>query len=139
MDRTVTAALVVKPVESREKQIYGIYAMVPSKRAIVVKADLPLLANLAAVLLGLPAEAAVERAQETPMNESVRDAIHEILNISSTALSSESRVVFDKMVTDPVFCEGEAVEVIQSPDLTTTFQVTIAGKVAGSLRVLSRF
>lgn len=137
--REVSFSLVLKPPASKSKTIYGGYIILQQNRALVVKADLPLLGCLAGALLGLPNETAVERALETPMNESVRDAIHEILNIASTAVSTEGRVVFKNMATDLVYLEGEAMDVAQAPDLQSNYFVSIGGQAEGLFTILNRF
>ncbi len=136
--RDVKFALAPKPPVSKARVIYGVYTTVPSERAVVVKADLPMLGSLAGALLGLPDETAAERALQNPMDESVRDAMHEILNIASTALSTDGRVVFRHMAADPVYCTGEAADVLNKPDQKSNYNVTIESGSGGVLTVLSR-
>ncbi len=136
--RGVTFTLAPKPPVTKARTIYGVYGMVPSDRAIVVKADLPMLGSLAGALLGLPDDTATERALQTPMDESVRDAMHEILNIASTALSTDGRVVLKHMAADPVYCTGDAADVLNRPDQKSNYQVTIDGGSGGVFTILSR-
>jgi hypothetical protein len=52
--RKVTFAPTTIAPETKIKQMYGIYNVLPHETAIVVKADLPLLGSLAGVMVGLP-------------------------------------------------------------------------------------
>jgi hypothetical protein len=140
LGKQIAAALVPpKTPDTKVKKAYGLYTGAPSKRALVVLADLPLLASFAGLLLGLPDATAKERAEEAPMHEGVRDAIHETLNIFSTVLSVEERVIFQRFVLDRVYCDDASSKVLSSPGTTTTFNMAIAGTQAGRLSILTRF
>jgi hypothetical protein len=136
--REISFCLALNPPQSRLRQLYGVYTELPSERAVVVKTDLSLMASLAGALLGLPEETAVERAEANPMDASVRDAIHEVMNIASTALSTDHRVKLLKMTLDPVCCDGKATDVLQKPDVKSNYCVSIGGKVVGGFTILSR-
>ena len=76
--RKVTFAPTTISPETKIKQMYGIYNVLPHETAIVVKADLPLLASLAGVMVGLPDSAVKECLAKSPLEELLRDAIHEV-------------------------------------------------------------
>src|ERR1700761_8398365 len=104
--RKVTFAQTTVAPETKIKQMYGIYTVLPHETAIVVKADLPLLGSLGGVLVGLPDSTVKEHLAATPVEELLRDAIHEVLNISSTVVTNEGRAVFVKMTADPILIDG---------------------------------
>jgi hypothetical protein len=135
--RDVTLTLVMKPPPPKGRLLYGLYAILPEERALVVKAELALLARLGGALLGLPEEVSIERAQSIPMDESLRDAIHEVLNVASAALSLDHRVLFKTMTDDPLFCEGEASDLLRAAPLTSNFQVAVQGSTTGLLTILT--
>ena len=137
--RDVSFSLVLSPPESKAPQIYGTYHVLPEKTPLVVKTDLPLLAGMAGALLGFPYETALERAQEKPMGEMIRDAMHEVLNIASTGLSTGHRVVLNTMVQDTVFCDSKVLDLIRKPDLKTQFKVTLGTEVQGLFSILRQF
>ena len=137
--RDVSFAHTLHPAETKAKKIYGIYAEVLTNKAIVVKSDLPLLAILGGALLGLPGDTSLERATQTPMDEFMRDAIHELLNVGSSALSTDRRVTFTRFVMDSVLCDGDATDVLQKPDLKSSFNVSVDGQAHGTFTILSQF
>ena len=96
----------------------------PMRRAIVVKSDLPLLGSLAGVLVGLPDSAVKEHLAASPVEELLRDAMYEVLNIASAVITTEGRAVFTKMVADPTFIDGAAGKLFKKPDHRSYFNVS---------------
>ena len=114
MGRKGTFTQTVVAPETKIKQMYGIYTVLPHETAIVVKADLPLLGSLGGVLVGLPDSAIKEHLAATPVEELLRDAIHEVLNVTSTVVTTEGRAVLVKMIADPILIDGAAGKVLRS-------------------------
>ena len=137
-DRQVTFARLPGCPPSKAVPLYGTYTVLPAEHTFVVKADVPALACLASALLGMPAETAIEHALETPMDEAVRDAIHEVLNIASTALSTDGRVVFKGMTTNRKELSLNAEFAVEKPIGKPTFKVTMDGEAHGLFTILSR-
>jgi hypothetical protein len=103
-----------------------------------VKADLPLISSFAGVLVGLPDVAVKERIGTNPLDELLRDAIHEVLNIVSASIATEGRAVLTKMVTDPAYLDGVAGSVYRKPGHRSNFNVQIDGYQGGRFSVLSQ-
>lgn len=139
MGRKVCFAQGTVSVDTKTKQIYGIYNVLPQSTAVVVKADLPLLGSFAGILVGLPDATVKERLGVTPMDELLRDAIYEVLNIASTVVTNEGRAVFSKMVTDPTYIDGDAGKVFKKPDHRSYFNVTVDGYQGGKFNVFAPF
>lgn len=137
--RKVTFTQTTPAAETKVKQIYGIYRLLPGETAIVVKSDLPLLGSLAGVLVGLPDAAVKDHLAVTPVEELLRDAIHEVLNITSAVITHEGRAVFVKMVTDPMFLDGEAGKVFKKPDHRSYFNVLVDGYQGGKFTIFAPF
>ncbi len=137
--RKVTFAQTAAAPETKIKQMYGIYTVLPYEAAIVVKADLPLLGSLGGILVGLPDSVVKEHLAASPVEELLRDAIHEVLNISSTVVTNEGRAVFVKMMADPILIDGAAGLVLKKPDRRSYFNVTVDGYQGGKLTIFSQF
>lgn len=133
----VSASLVLKPSPSKLPQIYGIYSTAVTGDPMLVRADLRLLAMLGGALVGFPAETAIAHAEEKPMAESIRDAIHEVLNIASTFLSTNTRVVFKSMTLEPQFSESAVGELLANPLFKSAFNLSVGKQPAGLLTVMS--
>jgi hypothetical protein len=125
-------------IETKNEQIYGVYRVVPPETAVVVRADLKLLGSLAGVLVGLPDATVKERIKVTPIEELLRDAIHEVLNIASTVVTTQGRAIFSKMVTEPIYIDGPAGAVFKKPDHKSYFNVTVDGYEGGTFYILSQ-
>jgi hypothetical protein len=110
---------------STAKQIYGVYTVFPSEAAVVVQSDLPLVGSFAGALVGLPDSAVKEHLRATPVEELMRDAMYEVLNIASGAIATEGRTVLNKVVTDPASIDGAAANVLKKPGRKFCFSVTI--------------
>jgi hypothetical protein len=117
--------------------VYGEYAVKPDDGPLVVKADLALIASFGGALLGLPKETVLERAKQTPIEEGLRDAMHEVLNVASTPLSPSHRAVFQNFHTDQVYCSDRARDLLANPIRTDRFQVTVDGYAGGLFAVYS--
>ena len=137
--RKVTFAPTTISPETKIKQMYGIYNVLPHETAIIVKADLPLLASLAGVMVGLPDSAVKECLAKSPLEEVLRDAIHEVLNVASAALTNEGRAVFARMVTDTGLIDGVAGQLFKKPDRRTYFNVLVDGYQGGKFTVFAQF
>ena len=137
--RKVTFAPTTISPETKIKQMYGIYNVLPHETAIVVKADLPLLASLAGVMVGLPDSAVKECLAKSPLEELLRDAIHEVLNVASSALTNEGRAVFARMVTDTGLIDGVAGQLFKKPDRRTYFSVLVDGYQGGKFTLFAQF
>ncbi|RRA48137.1 hypothetical protein [Acidipila sp. EB88] len=135
--REVAFALVPKLDKPAAKPIYGTYAEVPGNQTLVVRAELAMLGTLAGYLVGLPEDTAIERASSRPMDETLRDAIHELLNIFASGLSTEHRVIFRSMTDDLLLCSGEALDVIRKPERQSNYRISADGKAKGTLSILS--
>jgi hypothetical protein len=125
--------------ESKVRQIYGIYTVMPHEVAIVVKADLLLLGSFAGALVGLPDAAVKEHLKVYPIEELMRDAILEVLNIAAASVTTEGRAVFSRMVTDPAYIDGPAEKAFKQPFRRNYFNVSIDGYQGGKFTILSDF
>lgn len=121
---------------SKAKQIYGEYILKPTGMTSVVQLDLLLLGSLGAAMLGLPAGSVAERLNP-PFDESLRDAMHEILNVTSTIVSLDSRAVFQKMNTDKTFLSQGALDTVSSPLGRSYFMVNVDGYDGGAFTILT--
>jgi hypothetical protein len=136
--RKVAFAQTTVSVDQKTKQMYGIYNVLPDNRAIVVKADLPLLGSMAGAMVGLPDSAVKERLGKTPIEEVLRDAIHEVLNVASAVITTEGRAIFTKMVPETAYIDGAAGEMFKKPDHRSYFNVTVDGYQGGKFSIFAK-
>jgi len=80
-----------------------------------------------------------ERLATVPIEECLRDAMYEVLNIASPAVSTEARVVFDKFVMDQVYVDGAAGDVLKKPHHRSFFNVAVDGYEGGRFSILAPF
>jgi hypothetical protein len=137
--RTVTFVQKPATLDSKLNQIYGIYTVLPYEIAAVIKADLRLLGSIAGALVGLPDPVVVDHLAANPMEELLRDAIYEVLNVAAATISTEGRAVFTKMVTNPTLIEGAAAETLKKPFRRSYFAVTVDGYQGGKFSIFSQF
>ncbi len=135
--RTVSFSLLPASTPEMPKPLLAVYKMMPAEDAMVVKAELPLIASFGCALLGLPNEAVKEHLQAGVPDELLRDAMHEVMNVCSTPLSVEHRAVFQGLFTDPLYCGDSAQTLLSSKPHKTSFKVTIEGYTGGSFMVFS--
>ena len=135
--RSVTFARVPPGPETKARQVYGLYTHHPAGAPIVVKSDLLLLFSCAGALVGLPDSEVQSRLSAPAIDELLRDAVYEVLNVASSALAAEGRAVLTKMVTNRSEV-GEAFEtVLAKPAFRIDFNVSVDDYEGGRFTVLS--
>jgi hypothetical protein len=134
--RKVTFAQTNPAPEAKIAQMYGVYTVLPHETTVIAKCDLPLLGSLAGLLVGLPDSAVKDHLKANPLEELMRDAIHEVLNIASAVITTEGRAIFLKMVTDGSYIDGPAGQVFKKPDRRCYFNVTVDGYQGGRFTIL---
>jgi hypothetical protein len=136
--RKVTFTLVTSGQETQARQVYGIYRRLSNEAPLVVKADLPLLGSFAGTLVGLSDTDVQSRLAGPSIEELFTDAIYEVLNVASSAITSEGRPVLSKMVTDCADIKGTAAEaIVMKPNHKIDFNVVVEGYRGGRFTVLS--
>ena len=137
--RNVTFVQTPASLDSKLTQLYAIYTVLPQETAVVVKADLRLLGSIAGALVGLPDPVVRDHLASNPMEELLRDAIYEVLNVAAASISTDGRAVFTNMVTNPTLIEGAAAETLKKPFRRSYFTVSIDGYQGGRFCILSQF
>ncbi|MGA2049705.1 MAG: hypothetical protein ABSG96_18560 [Terracidiphilus sp.] len=135
--RKVTFVQTTLTIDNKIKQLYGIYTVLPQDSAIVVKAELPLMGSFAGALVGFPDNVVKEHLKVTPIEELLRDAIFEVFNIASAAITTEGRAVFTKMVADTAYIDGAAGAVFKKPGHRSCFNVSIDGYQGGKFNIFA--
>jgi hypothetical protein len=121
------------------EQIYCVYLINPMDSYRVIKADLSLLSSFAGALLGLSPDTIQERMAEAKLDETLRDALHEVMNIASRIVTLEHRGVFKGMYGDPGQLPAEARSTLRDPCYSSYFKVTVDGYEGGALSLLAPF
>jgi hypothetical protein len=125
------------PGKSTQKQMLGVYSVSLGDKPLVVSADLRLLGSFAGALTGLPDSAVTEHLAATSLDEVMRDAIHEVLNIASTVVTAKGRAVFRHMAAQAADIDLEARQVLNSPTLRHSYDVSIQGYQGGKFSILA--
>jgi hypothetical protein len=133
--RAVAFAQIKDYAETEIPQVYGVYEVFPDHAIVVVKADLPLLGSFAGALIGLPASEVKAQLRIVPMEESLRDAIYEVLNIASSTIAPLSRTTLSKVATDLASLDAAASSTLAKPDHKYCFDVTVNGYDGGKFAV----
>ena len=116
---------------------FAVYVELPHETPILARVDRTAVAVLGGALLGMPEETAIERSNQTPKDEPIWDAMGEILNISSSALSTQGRVVYKSVSLEankiPAFAQG----VLAKPTAISTYRLAINSKPHGLFTLFS--
>lgn len=137
--RKVTFVQTPATLDSKLSQIYGIYTVLPQETAVVVKADLRLLGSIAGALVGLPDPAVKDHIAANPMEELIRDAIYEVLNVAAANITTDGRAVFKQMVTNPTLIDGAAGETLKKPFRRSYFNVSVEGYQGGRFCIFAQY
>jgi hypothetical protein len=125
--------------DAKAPQVFGTYTVLPDDAALVLQADLKLLSSIGGALLRLPAEAVEDHVTGAGVDEVLRDAMHEVLNIASTAVVRKGRAVFQKMLFDASELPGKAAETLESPFTRSVFEVFVQDYKGGKLTIYTPF
>jgi hypothetical protein len=121
------------------RQLYCVYLIRPMDSMRVIQADLSLLSSFAGALMGMSSETVKERVAEPKLDEALKDALNEVMNIASRVVSSENRAVFKGMYADSGSMPIDARSTLRDPCYSTHFSVKIDGYEGGSLSLLAPF
>jgi hypothetical protein len=135
--RSVTFSRIPPGPETPAKKVYGLYTHHPDGTAIVVKSDLLLLCSFAGALVGLPDSEVQSRLRAPVMDELLRDAVYEVLNVASSAVAAEGRAVLTKMVTNRSEIGDAFDTILTKPTHRIDFNVSIDDYEGGKFTVLS--
>lgn len=135
--RKVTFAQMASAVDTNAKQVYGLYTVFPRETALVLKADLNLLGSFAGALVGLPDADVRNHLKVSPIEELLRDAISEVLNVASAVTTHEGRAVFEKMITDRLLIQGAHEKVLLKPLHRSYFNVSVDDYQGGRFALFS--
>jgi hypothetical protein len=135
LGRDVSVAVAPAALRSSGAAVFGTYRRVSDDSLIVVKADLALMASIGGVLVGLPEDVVQARVKQGTLDEVLQDAIHEVLNITSTPLSEDGRVVFKRLdlAYSGVSQNAKDVMVNNTPDANLV--LTVKGYTGGRLSI----
>jgi hypothetical protein len=139
INRKVTFVQTGQSLDGKTRLIFGIYSLSPIESAVVVKADLQLMGSIAGALVGLPDQVVKEHLKISPLEELLRDAISEVFNIASAAVSAEGRAVFTRFETESIFIDGVAAKVFKEPFHRSYFTVAVEDYQGGRFSVFSPF
>ena len=137
INRAVSFSIMTSALDSKAKQVFGVYTVFPAQTSLVVRADLGLLGSFAGALVGLPDSEVKEHLKTTPIEELLRDAISEVFNVASAVIAAEGRAVFDMMVLDRLFIRGEADKMMKKPFHRSYYNVSVEGYQGGRFSIFS--
>ncbi len=137
--RNVNFSEQLHPSKASKEQIYCVYLIKPMDSTRVIQADLLLLSSFAGALTGLPCAAIKEHMAEPGVDETLRDALSEFMNIASRVVSLEHRAVFKGMYTDSGALPLDARNTLRDPCYSSFFSVTIDGYDGGAFSLLAPF
>lgn len=119
------------------KQIYSVYVVKPMDSIRLIQADALLLASFAGALIGLSSEAIKERMEAASVDESLSDALREVMNIASRVVSMEHRAVFKSLYPDAGALPSDARNTLRDPCYSSHFDVAIDGYSGGTFSLLA--
>ena len=90
-----------KPLPAtRVPQAFGICNVFPGETAAIIQCDLSFLGAFAGTLVGVPNPTLKKHMPAKPIEELLRDAMYEVLNVASDAITAEGKAVLTKMATN---------------------------------------
>lgn len=123
----VSFALATNAPPPKGDQMYGLYHVVADASPLLLRMGLSSIALMGGALMGMPADLANERVRATQVDEPLRDAMHEVLNIASTAFSPGERIVFKGMSRTVDGFPADVKELLQKAPRKSSYRVAVNG------------
>lgn len=115
--------------------MYGLYSVISDASPMLLRMSLSSIALMGGALLGMPAELAMERVKAAEVDESLRDAMHEVLNIASTAFSPDDRIVFKGMSRSVDAFPAGVKGLLQNASRKSSYRVAVNNSTAELLTI----
>jgi hypothetical protein len=120
-----------KPASAQPATV-GVFIVHPSGSTIVMKTDTLLLGALGGALAGLP-EAIVKQQVAGTLDETLRDAMHEVLNVTSSVLTTKGRAVLQQMVTEKPQADALTRDASERAHLRVRYNASLPGCPSGDI------
>jgi hypothetical protein len=134
--RRVTFVKSLAKTKTDEKKVFAVYRSFPSQSVIVLKTDLSLIGSFAGTLVGMPDSEVRTRLAAPALDDLIRDAIAEILNVATAAIATEDRATFLSMAMNEAEIEDAAKEIMSKPHREFVFDVTVEEHQGGRFQIL---
>ena len=121
----VSFAIATNAPAPKGDQMYGLYHVIADARPMLMRMSLSSIALMGGALLGIPADLAIERVRAAQVDESLTDAMHEVLNIASTAFSPDERIVFKGMSRTVDVFPAEVKDWLQKASRKSSYRVAV--------------
>lgn len=136
IDRRVSVVEASEREATKCRKSYASYDVVGRSEKILLQIDFDLLGSLGGALTGMPDAIVKQNLKAIPFDETLRDAMHEILNIVSAVITTEARAILKMMELD----ENKGRALVQSfaqttPHFRSRFQTTIPNYSGGQLEI----
>lgn len=138
IDRRVSVIEASEREATKCRKSYASYDVVGRNEKILLQIDFDLLGSLGGALAGMPDAVVRQNLKSMPFDETLRDAMHEILNIVSAVITTEGRAILKMMELDENKGRTLAKSFMQTTShLASRLQVAIPNYSGGQIEVLS--
>jgi hypothetical protein len=138
LDRRVSVTDASDRASSDGRKAYTVYDLAGRGSQVFLQVDFDLLGSLGGALAGIPDVIVKERLAAGAQDEPLRDAMHEVLNITSAAIT-EARAVLRSMELDEAKGRVMARELAGIRMVKSRFLVAIPGYTGGQMAFFSPF
>jgi hypothetical protein len=111
----------------------AVYDVVDLGQQVFLQIDMDLLGSLGGVLAGMPDAVVKQNLKANPIEETLRDAMHELLNITAAVIPCEGRAVLKKMELDEAKGRALAKEFTSIPLIESRFAATVPNYTGGQI------
>jgi hypothetical protein len=139
LDRRISVTDASDLTSSDGKKAYAIYDVVGRGAQVFLQVDFELLGSLGGALAGLPNVLVKERLKLGTQDETLCDAMYEVLNITSAAITTEDRAVLQRMELEESKGNALARELARLRMAKSRFLVIIPSYTGGQMACYSPY